>query len=755
MMRGFFWLLMLLVLPSASALMPFWNMTDSNLLFYLGMDDDVNDYYFHIFDYSRPGIASLYYTNGSYINMSDGVVFDGVQINETGRLSSYPGVGEYELENFSVCFWFYYMDYTPETNTKKYNIFTVNDLPTGIQEINFYFQNSTGKNQLHFDVNYDFDLDLFPDAWILLKDNQTGLSEGAWTHICGIKEGSYTYLYFDMINLTNVTRGASGDIDGVQNFTKVIIGGSPGTHDSFNGRVDEISMWDRALSESEVLDVYNEGWGWTWMEDTSFSESYDSSAYVGYSSVFNLTVYHDPVVDVNATLFWNSSGLSATASTGSYNSSHAMSSFVVSHVGPSISGLSEDFEFYWNVTFDYEWQPDNTYLMSAHNQTVYSFQLDDCSNGSVVVANFSFWEEDYPGDNISVDAEIVVTYWYENSSLTQVFNSSWDDQDNYQLCIEPNVNLSADVYIKHVFTGVNPQDDDSVVHRFYLFNQTFDNVTDQFYLYNYNHSMENLSIVQLTTRYESNYNFYPDVLGKLLRYYPSENLWRTVQYSLSDDFGLLIYEVVERHEDYKLIFTDTSNRVLKTTASLKFLCDAGVCSNIVLLSPYDGGESGDDLSVGYTFDNASKMLNISWVNSVGGTSTINYRVTQEKMGSQVDLCSGSQTGSSGVASCNLTGVEGVVYVSVDGDDELKLGEFLSIATEKLFDVLSKAESAFWSFGLMLTIIMTGLLSPAIVVVTTLFGLIFIFFLGSFSAFSYAFIIVAGAMGVVIALKVKS
>lgn len=751
-------LLMMIVLcvPFVVADMPFWNMTDSSLLLYLAFEDNITDLYSFGYgwaDYYNGGkdVLGQYYPSGSFLNSTTGKIGLGVSVNDTGRINknwTTTAPYNYEFDNFSICFWFYYKNWTPSDNTRQYRLFSMDTLPTGIEEVSFYFQNSTGKNQLHFDVTFDTDDDLFPDVWRLVKDNATGLSEGAYSHVCGIKEGNMTYLYMDMFNLTNITVSHSGSINVPENFSVMTVGSTnPSIKNSFYGNVDELVIYDRALSNAEVVDLFNDGYGWTWMGDTSLAESYESVTYENYNSDFSLYVLHDNLTNVSAALYWNGTPLTASRSSVSFNASHLNTSFVVTHVAPSISGLSQNFEFYWNVSFGYDWQPDNTLLMPTHNQTVTRILVDDCTNGTVSIANFTFFNENTPSSKLVASVDVVVTYWLTNSSLTTVYNDSWSGANNYDFCLAGDTNISADVYLKYNTTN-------GFFHRYYLFNHSFDNVTDQFSLYNMANTTS-ISDLNLVARNEANYQFYPNVLGKLQRYYPSENLWRTVQHDLSGDFGNLFFHVREQDTDYRLVFTDTSNHVLKTTNSLKFLCSGGLCENIVLLNPYDGSSTSDNLDVSYSFNNATKVLNVSWVNNIGGTSTINYRVTQEKMGSQIDLCSGTQTGASGSLSCNLSSVEGLVYVSVDGDGEAQFASFISVAAQKLFDVLSKTESAFWSFGIMVTIMMTGLLSPALVVITTLFGLISIFFIGSFSAFSYAFIVVAGAMGIVIALKVRA
>lgn len=77
-------------------------------------------------------------------------------------------------------------------------------------------------------------------------------------HFCAIRENSRTILYRNNAVLCNVS--ASGfDLDST-NFNKPIrLGGNWDNSNGFDGKIDEVSIWNKSLSSAEVSYLYNAG----------------------------------------------------------------------------------------------------------------------------------------------------------------------------------------------------------------------------------------------------------------------------------------------------------------------------------------------------------------------------------------------------------------------------------------------------------------------------------------------------------------
>lgn len=80
---------------------------------------------------------------------------------------------------------------------------------------------------------------------------------GKWYHVVGVYDGEKTKLYIDG-QLVVDSAGQSGDINYPDHAFLVIgIYKDDNEHDPFKGKLDEIRLYDRALSESEILQNYS------------------------------------------------------------------------------------------------------------------------------------------------------------------------------------------------------------------------------------------------------------------------------------------------------------------------------------------------------------------------------------------------------------------------------------------------------------------------------------------------------------------
>jgi len=82
-----------------------------------------------------------------------------------------------------------------------------------------------------------------------------GVTSGIWTHLMLVYDGSVARLYKDSSLSGSLTK--SGSL--ITNSNPVWIGGqaTTATDRPFDGKIDEVMIWDRALNFSEVSDLYN------------------------------------------------------------------------------------------------------------------------------------------------------------------------------------------------------------------------------------------------------------------------------------------------------------------------------------------------------------------------------------------------------------------------------------------------------------------------------------------------------------------
>jgi len=90
-----------------------------------------------------------------------------------------------------------------------------------------------------------------------IKDTSFTPTPGTWYHIVAVADGDYVRIYIDGSDVGSPT-AYSGNID--KDNAELRIGGDE-THGNFNGTIDEVAIWDRGLTSTEVSDLYNSGSG--------------------------------------------------------------------------------------------------------------------------------------------------------------------------------------------------------------------------------------------------------------------------------------------------------------------------------------------------------------------------------------------------------------------------------------------------------------------------------------------------------------
>ena len=368
--------------------------------------------------------------------------------------------------------------------------------------------------------------------------------------------------------------------------------------------------------------------------------------------------------------------------------------------------------------------------------------LDGCSANSVRAINFSVASEGDTDFPLTADWEISGVYWRQsNTSDVRNITTSASASNFKALCIGPgDVVLSADLYIKQFVSG-------GFTHRYYLYGVTLTNATINLTLYNFNYTT-GVSLLKITTRYDSNYKYFENVVTKLQRFYAAEGAWRTVQMDKSDSYGLNIFNIIEESVDYQFLFYDTQNQLLKSTSSMKFVCAAAVCDVVTTMSPYSGVTVAPISSFSWSYNNNTKNLTAAW--SSDTTATANVVVIK----GDLTIFNVTQTGNSGSININLTNYTGSAIVRASVNGVVQGVQWIELGGVKLSQYLSTAESTWWSFVLVLVIMCAGLASPVMCVIFGIVGLFMLYFLGMSSPVSLALIISGIIVGVVISLKVK-
>ena len=180
-------------------------------------------------------------------------------IGRIGQGMSFDGVDDYVLGpdaaslnfgtgNFSVSVWF-------KTSDIDWNTFVNKGEIGGAQVPDYWLFRKTNTGAIQF-ITAENDVDT------LHTTSVTGYDDGVWHHVVCYRNGTVIGIYVDGIDrgsTTGTIRNVSAD-----NTKPLVIGAwtqegvQPGTY-LFSGTIDDVRVYNRALSASEIQRLYNLG----------------------------------------------------------------------------------------------------------------------------------------------------------------------------------------------------------------------------------------------------------------------------------------------------------------------------------------------------------------------------------------------------------------------------------------------------------------------------------------------------------------
>lgn len=396
-----------------------------------------------------------------------------------------------------------------------------------------------------------------------------------------------------------------------------------------------------------------------------------------------------------------------------------------------------------------------TNITTTFTLITYNASFTNCSAGDpLLIYNITIYDEDNPTTYLDSTLQIQFTTWNDartqSTSYSEILNGTY----TYYICAANNFTYDKlDVYIKNIETSGS-----GFTHRFFIINDTVipGTLTDHF-LYNFP-SSTGISDLKITVRDKTTYNYMENVIGKLQRLYVGESTWRTVQMDQSGDYGLIFFNIYEEDTDYRIIFVDEDDNILQTTQSMKFVCDSGICDITYTLDPYSTTSDVGSLVFDWDYDNTTGIITVSWNDAGGLNYDIRSIITKETMSGTLVVCDNTTTGtSSGEHICDVSGHTGTFLVRARSSRSPwldRLHEWISVHPLGLWTVVDAKEGAFWTFGIMVTITLAGAVSPIGAVISMLFSLVALLFLGMFNAITIPFVTIACVLGIVIGIKLK-
>ena len=177
-------------------------------------------------------------------NTSYGKINQGINVNN-GNINVGTGLNAFSSA-ISISLWVYQTGYPASGYGLAFNKFT-NTAPYGGYCIN---------NGASTDQNWYFQLNL---GGSLKGTSAVTPTLNAWTHLVGTYDGTTMILYKNGVPAG--TLSTTGTINYQNSAQSVLIGQNGGSGAEFIGYIDEIGIWSRALTPTEVTQLYNGGAG--------------------------------------------------------------------------------------------------------------------------------------------------------------------------------------------------------------------------------------------------------------------------------------------------------------------------------------------------------------------------------------------------------------------------------------------------------------------------------------------------------------
>ena len=203
--------------------------------------------------------GGCHYTMAPDVSVSDGVlgkclIYDGVD-----DITRIPAVTIPASGDVSVGFWFNPTDTINSTNAVLMDMFRYAD-DASTNDILIQVMGSGGnRGKVRFSMHRNASL----GTYYRIYSNGSTWTAGTWYHVvCTYSASSGMRMYVDNVLQTDTQTGFSrGSVistrAAIGAHTYSFIASPPGEIDFYKGKIDEVKSWSKALSGSEVTNIYN------------------------------------------------------------------------------------------------------------------------------------------------------------------------------------------------------------------------------------------------------------------------------------------------------------------------------------------------------------------------------------------------------------------------------------------------------------------------------------------------------------------
>jgi hypothetical protein len=354
---------------------------NTNLLAYWDFNNNVND-----------SVAGTY--NGTIIagNYSTGLINNALKLegNQLGVNITHEGKKILnQSANFSISLWINFANFSAPTYVR---IFDKRLTVGSFDEIAILKQANTNEARAI--------LQIASTEQTIIGDNAFG--NGTWEHIVFIYNGTTLVLYHN-----GTIQTSTALLSGKFNSTRELRIGSDGTDEYVNGSIDEVAIWDRVLTASEISDLWNNGAGLTYGGisggNVTLNNPADAISQTNSEVIFNCST-EDLDAVLNTTLYIN--GVLNTTITNSSASTKHLSlqrtfNFKEGYYNWTCQGSDNESNLATTNTRTFTINStiinSETYNTSTYETSTEYFAINISGNGSVTTANLVYNGTSYTG----------------------------------------------------------------------------------------------------------------------------------------------------------------------------------------------------------------------------------------------------------------------------------------------------------------------------------------------------------------------
>lgn len=348
-----------------------------------------------------------------------------------------------------------------------------------------------------------------------------------------------------------------------------------------------------------------------------------------------------------------------------------------------------DVNFLWEITFTNGIKINTSF----YNQSIYVIQIDNCTQFSNLIYNFSILDEESKTNISGTTVEVQINL-YDSAKTYNIVNFSgiYSNKNPVTICSNRSmlntINYSSDVVVKYYanYSGVN-----YAIRYYNILNQIISNLTVPKHINLYDLVLERSTDFQLTFK-DKDLAFAPNILVNVYRQYVSDNDFKIVEIPLTDSNGQTVLHLVRNDVVYNFVMVNSSGDIVATFNKVIAFCQdytIGSCAiNLNALSEKDIiYDYTDDLGISYStpvYSNVTDTVSFTFQSNNLSTVSVNLEVIKNNDFGNRTVCTNSITSSTGAVSCDtstLTENDRYLFVNIYVNGGLKATKVIDIHSQ--------------------------------------------------------------------------